>query len=296
MKDGAERVKTRNCGDRARERVQAAGLRVYFADVTALEDEALYGRALQCASEERREKALRFRFPEDRRRCLAAELLLKKALADRGYFPEELHYVFSEDGKPALKGFPDFHFNLSHSGKYVMAAAAETEVGCDIEEIRRLGKKNAEQEGSAGGTGKDGCGSGAEQVRKERSMFLQIAERMFHPEETAALAAASEEDRPALFFRFWTLRESFVKARGTGLSHPGSEYLPPEIPGYSFSEYGGLPGYAAAVCTVEVSTAASCVTGGSTAASCLAEEAVLPVWETVDLQLLLDRCGAETIH
>ena len=251
MKDGAERVKTRNCGDRARERVQAPGLWVYFADVTALEDEALYARALQCASEERREKALRFRFPEDRRRCLAAELLLKKALADRGCFPEELHYVYGENGKPALEGLPDFHFNLSHSGKYVMAAAAETEVGCDIEEIRRLGKKNAEQEG--------------------RSRYIEIAERVFHPEEIAALAAASEEDRPALFFRFWTLRESFVKARGMGLSRPGSEYLPPEIPGYSFSEYGGLPGYAAAVCA--------------------AEEEICPAWETVDLKALLDRCG-----
>ena len=68
--------------------------------------------------------------------------------------------------------------------------ARERELGVDIEKIRA----GVEREG--------------------------IAERFFSPGEVAALRAAPVEERDEAFFRCWTRKEAYVKARGGGLSIP----------------------------------------------------------------------------
>lgn len=40
------------------------------------------------------------------------------------------------DGKPFFPGYPDLHFNLSHSGALALCALADRPVGADIEVIR----------------------------------------------------------------------------------------------------------------------------------------------------------------
>ena len=57
-------------------------------------------------------------------------------------------------------------------------------------------------------------------VSNPRLVFILIAERFFHPEETRLLGEASSADSEILFFRYWTMKEAFVKALGTGLSIP----------------------------------------------------------------------------
>jgi 4'-phosphopantetheinyl transferase len=48
--------------------------------------------------------------------------------------------------------------------------------------------------------------------------FMQVARRFFAPSEVEALTALPEEERPAGFYRFWTLKEAYVKARGVGIA------------------------------------------------------------------------------
>ena len=161
---------------------------VFFADVTLLEDEAFYRAALLRASLERREKTERLGQIADKRRSLAAELLLRKALEKAGLCLPELRYGYGEHGKPFLPEAPGFCFSISHSGNLVMAASTDSEVGCDVEMI----------------------GQGRE----------KIAERFFSEEEKEYLGVLTEEERNGAFYRLWTAKESFLKATGEGFALP----------------------------------------------------------------------------
>lgn len=138
-----------------------------------------------------RDRAARFRFERDRRRYLAAHAILRKLLAE--YLPDaaapiEFHY--GPEGKPSIPG-QELRFNLSHSGERALAAfTLGREVGVDIERVR-------------------------ETVHDEK-----IAERFFSASEAAALQALPESERDYAFFRIWTRKEAYVKARGGGLTIP----------------------------------------------------------------------------
>ncbi len=87
-------------------------------------------------SPERAERALRYRLPADRKRCIAGGLLLRRFLGDAEVFTDEF-------GKPRTRG--GVCFNLSHSGDWALLAINDREVGCDIEQHQyidalRIGK------------------------------------------------------------------------------------------------------------------------------------------------------------
>ena len=48
-------------------------------------------------------------------------------------------------------------------------------------------------------------------------MIPGLADRWFLPAEAEALRKAPETERVELFFRLWTVKESFLKMTGTGL-------------------------------------------------------------------------------
>ncbi len=64
----------------------------------------------------------------------AASLLLAYALSDYGKKLSDIK--ISEKGKPYIEGIP--YFNVSHSGKYVVAATGTTEIGIDIQEKKHI--------------------------------------------------------------------------------------------------------------------------------------------------------------
>jgi 4'-phosphopantetheinyl transferase len=51
-----------------------------------------------------------------------------------------------------------------------------------------------------------------------------IAERFFSAQEVADLRALPEDEQPLVFFDYWTLKESYIKARGLGLALPLGEF------------------------------------------------------------------------
>jgi 4'-phosphopantetheinyl transferase len=80
------------------------------------------------------------------------------------------------------------HFNLSHTDQWlVVAVARERCVGVDLENLRRPAP-------------------------------LALAERYFHPREAQALRQLPRARQALHFWRLWTLKESYLKASGTGLS------------------------------------------------------------------------------
>ena len=141
-------------------------------------------------SPEERERGARFRFERDRRRAVVAWGLLRLTLGELvGRDPGALRFVRNRYGKPHLPGGPSF--NLSHSGEHILVAVAEQgRVGVDVEVVRPLDD------------------------------LEDLAVRTFAADEGRAVTARPAGERPAAFFRTWTLKEAFVKALGGGLSVP----------------------------------------------------------------------------
>lgn len=119
-----------------------------------------------------------------------ARQLLDKALKIQ--YPEICEPALLErdsKGKPFLLNHSRIHINLSHSGGYVACAIGEKPVGIDIE-----------------------C------WKKRRRQELVI--KKLHPEEQKVFQRAEEAQKAIVFHELWVLKESFIKAEGSGLGIP----------------------------------------------------------------------------
>ena len=141
-----------------------------------------YEESWLCA--ERRSRLARFKNEKARLLSLAAELVLIEAV--RSVYPDAklpLRYTRNEHGKPFLTDYPELNFNLSHSGNYAVCVISERSIGVDIQTTDR------EHEG--------------------------IAERFFTSDECEYIG-----ESPDNFFEVWSMKESYLKARGTGMDVP----------------------------------------------------------------------------
>ena len=151
------------------------------------------------------ERLGRFRFDTNRTEYAVSRGTLRALLgAYLGLSPRELHFAYSEYGRPSLATAGLLNFNVSHSGEVVLLAFARVRrIGIDVERIRTDFNTS------------------------------EIAERFFSPAERAALGQLPTDDRHDAFFRCWTRKEAFIKALGEGLSHPLDQFdvsLSPELP------------------------------------------------------------------
>jgi 4'-phosphopantetheinyl transferase len=133
------------------------------------------------------EKINRYVRPVDTQRSLMGELMVRTILGRRLQVAgNSLVIDYSDKGKPHLKHHPGIHFNISHSGQWVVCAISAQPVGIDVEVIRPY--------------------------------KLKIAKRFFSPEEYGNLMNKDENERIGYFFELWTLKESYLKALGKGLT------------------------------------------------------------------------------
>ena len=145
-------------------------------------------------SSDEEQRAARFVFERDRQRFVLARGILRVLLgAYLNQEPSRIAFQYGTHGKPALvleqNNAADFRFNVSHSGDYCLyAVALRREVGIDIETVR------------------------------SDVDCLPLAERFFTRREYEDLLRESEEDRRARFFRYWTCKEAYLKARGVGIA------------------------------------------------------------------------------
>jgi 4'-phosphopantetheinyl transferase len=137
-------------------------------------------------------RAARFIRQEDRDRFIVAHGVLRQILGRYlSLDPVGLVFETGEFGKPAIvvpAGLPALSFNMAHSGDAILYVIANgRRVGVDVEA-----------------------------VRSDRD-FMALAESQFAAEEVDTLRAAGPDERTAAFYRCWTLKEAYVKARGEGL-------------------------------------------------------------------------------
>lgn len=163
---------------------------------------------------EETERYGRFAFEKDRRQFLLTRALERDVLSRYlGVDPAALVFTRNEYGKPALAepiGYP-ITYSLSHTkGLSVCAVAFEQMIGVDVESLQRtLGHQD-------------------------------IAKRFFATSEAAFLESVDKAQKRTEFFRLWTLKEAFIKARGLGLSIPLNSFeiqvFPGRPPCVSFSD------------------------------------------------------------
>ncbi|WP_375412431.1 4'-phosphopantetheinyl transferase family protein [uncultured Bradyrhizobium sp.] len=164
-----------------------------FTDQEAAPELAARYRAL--LTEQERGQQQRFYFARDRHRYLLTRALVRTVLSR--YAPiaaADWRFEPSAYGKPMIVNDHDavrrLSFNISHTeGLIVLAVTADRAVGVDTE-------------------------------RTQRDIALEIADRYFSPSEVAALYALPAELQRGRFLELWTLKESYIKARGIGLSIP----------------------------------------------------------------------------
>ncbi|TQR39691.1 4'-phosphopantetheinyl transferase superfamily protein [Lysinibacillus sphaericus] len=161
---------------------------IYLSKINPALSQQIFNDLLQIISKENREKCQRFKFKEDALRTLYGELIVRHFLSKHFSLKNKnIGILKSDAGKPYIKDFP-IRFNISHAGDFVVCAFSEQEIGIDIEQIEEID--------------------------------LEIAKRFFCQCEYEDLLVQRTTDRLDYFYSLWTLKESYMKWLGYGISIP----------------------------------------------------------------------------
>jgi 4'-phosphopantetheinyl transferase len=172
---------------------------LWYVDPEQVADDQLLAayRALLTPAE--LERTARFVFERGRREHLITRVLVRTTLSR--YYPavDPRSWQFNANpyGRPEIVApatAPPLRFNVSHTERLIVClVAAGREIGVDVEDIGRHAP-------------------------------LDVADRYFSPHEAAELFSRPAAARPDRFFDYWTLKESYIKARGLGLQLPLDQF------------------------------------------------------------------------
>jgi 4'-phosphopantetheinyl transferase len=159
----------------------------------------------QLLSEDELARWQSFKFDRHAREFLATHALARIALSHHHPLaPQAWRFALNSYGKPTAEPECGLRFNLSNSpGLVVCLIASRAEVGVDVEPCARAGK------------------------------IAELAPEVFSPLELAQLETLNGNEKLDRALRLWTLKESYIKARGMGLSLP--------LKKFSF-QFGGAEG------------------------------------------------------
>jgi 4'-phosphopantetheinyl transferase len=161
--------------------------------ISEIGDDSLLSRYDALISADERARQARFRFEKDQRRHLVTRALVRTVLSRYAAVrPEDWVFSAGPHGRPAVAApqvIPPLEFNISHCADLVLLGVTSGRtLGVDTEST------------------------------EARAFDIDGLDRYFAPEESAALLALPPDERRRRFFELWTLKESYIKARGMGLA------------------------------------------------------------------------------
>lgn len=190
-----------------------------------------YAAFFDLSSPNRQRQATRFFRREDACRGIIGEALARYGIALREKaLPHSIVFTHNDYGKPIVDMPRNTQFNISHSKSWVVCAVDNGPVGIDLEHMHNTD--------------------------------MSIAKRFFHPDEYAEMIRLPDNLRRERFFDLWTLKESYVKALGRGLScrlngfamileRDGITMRTEEnLPVMNFKRYNFGPDYKCALCAL----------------------------------------------
>jgi 4'-phosphopantetheinyl transferase len=148
-------------------------------------------------SSDETERVKRFKFNHLQQRALITRALVRTSLSHYcDCDPAQWKFEIQAKGKPELINPPlPLRFNISHSKNMIICAITlNDDVGVDIEKTQ------------------------------PRESLSAIADRYFSPAEVSELSALTGQEQNSRFFDYWTLKESYIKAKGLGLSIPLDQF------------------------------------------------------------------------
>jgi 4'-phosphopantetheinyl transferase len=165
----------------------------YYHDIA---DPRLHEEYRSLLTEEERSKEFRFYFADDQRRYLVTRAMVRTVLSR--YLevpPTDWRFANNRYGRPEIANLSrdecGLRFNISHTkGLIALGVTHRRELGVDVENLRT------------------------------RAISLDVADRFFARPEVEELATVPPERQQDRFFEYWTFKESYIKARGMGLSIP----------------------------------------------------------------------------
>lgn len=168
---------------------------LWYVHPEPLQDEALLSAYDALLTPEERARGTRFVPAEARHRHLITRALVRCTLSRYADLaPDGWRFVENAWGRPAIDpacGAPGLRFSLSHAdGLIACLVGRDVEIGVDVEDTGR------------------------------RADYLGVGRRFFSRDEATALEATTGDARAERFYQIWTLKESYIKARGIGLALP----------------------------------------------------------------------------
>lgn len=157
-------------------------MKLYISDIS-LFDDAFFDKADFVPGQKKADLASYSHAVSRKEHILAWSVLSYAFKAESGKKVSEIRLRFSERGKPYLEAEPLF-FSLSHSGGRVLCAVSEREVGADVQQIKPV---------------KD-----------------SVVRRVLCENERTAYE--KHDNKPLCFARLWTLKESYLKYTGEGIT------------------------------------------------------------------------------
>jgi len=154
---------------------------------------------LALLSDRERDQALRYSSNENRNRYAMAHAFLRTLLEHYlGTPATQIEIIQDNNKKPRLKSEsqPPIYFNLSYRGEYSLVAISGTSfIGVDVESIKEV-----------------------EHISSFMSSYFS------HEEKQKVLAIKNSQDRLAMLFTLWVMKEALVKALSTGISESSIHY------------------------------------------------------------------------
>lgn len=155
--------------------------------------------ATSCIQQEEKDRIAKFVFLRDFKASLVGRLLMRKFVHDyTGVAYNEIRFIRDERGKPLLT-FPEnseLKFNVSHHGSFCVLAGhiGSSLLGVDVMKFERERHKDLDE-------------------------YFRIMSRQFTRDEWDTITRSPQKyDQITMFYRHWSLKESYVKAVGVGIT------------------------------------------------------------------------------
>lgn len=159
-------------------------MKILYMNTEILAEQKVFEKGMKLLSEKRKNKLQQFKSPMPARLSLGAGILLRIALEECGLGNQINQIAIGSYGKPYLQ-HTDFHFSLSHSGKYAVCAFSSAPIGADLQQIK-------------------------EKLPCHTTKILSDAEKIY-------LNTFTKAKQIQLFYRLWARKESLAKWDGRGL-------------------------------------------------------------------------------
>lgn len=146
-------------------------------------DETVFQFLLKFSPPEKQQRILRQRIKQNAVSMAVGGALARYMLWKKFGITPDAKIAYGEFGKPYLPDYPDAHFNISHSGQFVVCAVYDRPIGVDVQEIIPYRP--------------------------------DIAAKICSNTELAQIEAST--DQSTEFTRIWTRKEATAKVKGLGI-------------------------------------------------------------------------------